>query len=53
MRTLNLFSMSQKQILARLVDLPTPFTPQKVTTYGRPLDFACHQSCRGHVKKEI
>ena len=32
MRTLNLFSMSQKQILARLVDLPTPFTPQKVIT---------------------
>ena len=26
----------QKQILAKLVDLPTPLTPQKVTTNGFP-----------------
>ena len=31
-RTRHLFSTSQKQILARFVDLPTPLTPQKVMT---------------------
>ena len=33
MRTLSLFSINQKQIFARLVLLPTPFTPQNVITY--------------------
>ncbi len=36
MRTLMLCWPSQYAILARLVDLPTPLTPQKTMTYGRP-----------------
>ena len=33
--TFILLSSIHLQTLARLVDFPTPFTPQKTTTYGR------------------
>ncbi len=44
MSTRHLFSTSQKQILARLVDLPTPLTPQNVMTYGLLLFLASRTS---------
>ena len=40
----NPFSTSQKQILAKFVDFPTPFTPQKVIVYGRFWLLACNTS---------
>ena len=36
--------------LAKLVDFPTPLTPQKVTTYGRPSTSACLALCRISIR---
>jgi hypothetical protein len=41
----------QKQILAKLVDLPTPLTPQKVTTYGFPAFLAEMTSRRMSIRR--
>eukprot|EP00160_Parvularia_atlantis_P017420 Unigene5984_Nuclearia_a/m.18332 Unigene5984_Nuclearia_a/g.18332 ORF Unigene5984_Nuclearia_a/g.18332 Unigene5984_Nuclearia_a/m.18332 type:complete len:422 (+) Unigene5984_Nuclearia_a:479-1744(+) len=44
MSTRSLFCSSQKQILARLVDLPTPLTPQKTIENGRRSALAARMS---------